>query len=160
GALVAFDPLSIDMYLPAFEDIGRDLNTSQAMVQYSLAAFFAGMTIGQMLYGPLSDRYGRKRPLQAGMMLYLLGTLGCAMSTTIGMLIAFRGVQPFGGCAGMVVTRAVIRDLFDRKRSAMFFSSLMLVMGLAPILAPAVGAGIDHYLGWRAIFYVLAGMSV
>jgi DHA1 family bicyclomycin/chloramphenicol resistance-like MFS transporter len=156
GALTAFDPLSIDMYLPAFPRIQKDLGTTYAAVELSLSAFFIGMATGQLVYGPLADRFGRKKPLLFGMLIYMCATLGCAFSTNIAMLILFRVLQAFGGCAGMVITRAIVRDLFDRKRSAHFLSSLMLVMGLAPILAPLIGGYINQAVGWRAIFGLLA----
>lgn len=159
GALTAFDPLSIDMYLPAFPTIQNDLGTTISLVELSLSSFFIGMASGQLIYGPLADRFGRKRPLLFGMGLYMLATMGCALSTNIFMLITFRILQAFGGCAGMVVTRAVVRDLFDKKRSAHFFSSMALVMGLAPILAPLMGGYINQALGWRAIFWTLAGAN-
>lgn len=144
GALTAFDPLSIDMYLSSFPSIQKDLNTTYMSVELSLSGFFIGMAIGQLVYGPLSDRYGRKRPLIFGMLLFALASIGCALSTNINMLIVSRVLQAFGGCAGMVITRAIVRDFFDRTRSAHFFSSLMLVMGVAPILAPLLGGFIDQ----------------
>jgi DHA1 family bicyclomycin/chloramphenicol resistance-like MFS transporter len=159
GLLTAFDPLSIDMYLSAFPSIQQDFQTSYALVELSLSAFFIGMAFGQLAYGPLADRYGRKRPLILGMGLYMLATLGCGLSTRIEMLIAFRVLQAFGGCAGMVITRAIVRDLFPRERSASFFSSLMLVMGLAPILAPLIGSFVNQAWGWRAIFFTLSGLN-
>ena len=149
GALTAFDPLTIDMYLPAFGDIGRDLGTTISNVELSVSTSFIGMALGQLFYGPLADRFGRKRPLQFGMGLYFFATLGCAYAPTIQFFIAFRLLQALGGCAGMVITRAIVRDVFDKNRVAEFFSSMALVMGLAPILAPSIGAFINHLFGWR-----------
>ena len=157
GALTAFDPLSIDMYLPAFPQIGRDLHAGASLVELSLTSFFIGMTLGQLIYGPLSDHYGRKKPLIAGMTVYLLASFGCAFSRSIHVLILFRVLQALGGCAGMVIARAVVRDLFDKKRVAHIFSILMLVMGLAPILAPLAGGYLSEYFGWRFIFAALGG---
>jgi DHA1 family bicyclomycin/chloramphenicol resistance-like MFS transporter len=155
GSLAAFDPLSIDMYLPAFPHIGRDLGASASQVELSLTSFFIGMTLGQLIYGPLSDHYGRKKPLFAGMGIYLLASFGCAFSHSIHALILFRILQALGGCAGMVITRAVVRDLFDKQRVAHIFSIMMLVIGLAPILAPLAGGYLTEYFGWRVIFGVL-----
>jgi DHA1 family bicyclomycin/chloramphenicol resistance-like MFS transporter len=133
GALTALDPLSIDMYLPAFGEIQKNLHTSIANVELSVSTFFVGMAIGQLFYGPLADRFGRRRPLLGGMLLYFAATLGCVFAPGIHTFIAFRLLQALGGCAGMVITRAVVRDLFDKKRVATFLSNLALVMGVAPI---------------------------
>jgi DHA1 family bicyclomycin/chloramphenicol resistance-like MFS transporter len=160
GSLTAFDPLSIDMYLPAFPQMAKDLHTSTSMVQLSLTSFFIGMTFGQLIYGPLSDHYGRKKPLIGGMSIFLLATFGCAFSHNIKMLIVFRVLQALGGCAGMVIARAVVRDLFDKQQVAHVFSILMLVMGLAPILAPLAGGYLTEYFGWRAIFGALGAFCV
>jgi DHA1 family bicyclomycin/chloramphenicol resistance-like MFS transporter len=157
GSLAAFDPLSIDMYLPAFPQIGKDLHAGASLVELSLTSFFIGMTLGQLIYGPLSDHYGRKKPLITGMSVYFLASFGCTFSRSIHMLILFRVLQALGGCAGMVITRAIVRDLFDKKRVAHIFSILMLVMGLAPILAPLAGGYLAEYFGWRFIFAALGG---
>jgi DHA1 family bicyclomycin/chloramphenicol resistance-like MFS transporter len=160
GALTAFDPLSIDMYLPAFSDIQAEFLTSIDKVELSMSAFFIGMAVGQLFYGPLSDRFGRKKPLLAGMFLYLIATIGCAFAPNIETFIVLRVLQALGGCAGMVITRAVIRDLFESKKVADFLSSMALIMGLAPILAPSIGGFVNHLLGWRAIFGLLAVSNV
>ncbi len=156
GALTAFDPLSIDMYLPAFGDIQKEFHTSFDQVELSMSSFFIGMALGQLFYGPLSDRYGRKAPLLGGMILYFFATLGCMFAPNIEVFIFLRVLQALGGCAGMTITRAILSDLFDSRRVADFMSSMALVMGLAPILAPSVGGFINSYFGWRAIFGVLA----
>lgn len=160
GALTAFDPLSIDMYLPAFSDIQSEFMTSIDKVELSMSAFFIGMAVGQLFYGPLSDRFGRKKPLLAGMFLYLIATIGCAFAPNIETFIFLRILQALGGCAGMVITRAVIRDLFESKKVADFLSSMALIMGLAPILAPSIGGFVNHLMGWRAIFGLLAVSNV
>jgi MFS transporter, DHA1 family, multidrug resistance protein len=160
GALTALDPLSIDMYLPAFSNIQKDFGTSFSNVELSMSSFFIGMALGQLLYGPLADRFGRKRPLIAGMLLYLAATLGCAFAPNIESFIILRLLQALGGCAGMVITRAIIRDLFDKKRVADFLSSMALVMGLAPILAPSIGAFVNAHFGWHAIFLFLAAANL
>jgi DHA1 family bicyclomycin/chloramphenicol resistance-like MFS transporter len=160
GALTAFDPLTIDMYLPAFGDIQKHLQTTMANVELSVSTFFIGMALGQLFYGPLADRFGRKKPLLAGMLLYLAATLGCAYAPNITTFILFRLLQALGGCAGMVITRAIVRDLFDKQRVAAFLSNMALVMGLAPILAPSIGSFINGFFGWRAIFILLAVSNI
>lgn len=156
GALTAFAPLSIDMYLPSFPALETDLRASSSAVQWSLASFFIGLALGQALYGPLADRFGRKRPLYVGISLYVLASLGCALAVKIEMLIALRFVQAVGGCAGIVIARAMVRDLFDREASARVFSLLTLVLGVAPILAPLAGGYLLAFFGWQAIFLLLA----
>jgi MFS transporter, DHA1 family, multidrug resistance protein len=160
GTLTAFDPLSIDMYLPAFPDIGKEFAVSSSAVELSLTTFFIGLALGQLIYGPLSDRYGRRMPLLIGMSFYCLSSMGCAFSSGIHMLIVFRVLQALGGCSGMVVTRAIVRDLYDNQRSAHIYSILMLVMGIAPILAPLIGGYVAKYFGWRMIFVVLGTFSL
>jgi MFS transporter, DHA1 family, multidrug resistance protein len=155
GALTAIGPLSIDMYLPGFKAIASDLNTNMSMVGLSLTSYFFGYSAGQLLYGPLIDRFGRKYPLIIGLVLYGLSTLSCAVSPDIYWLIGSRLFLSIGGCAGVVASRAIVRDYFNITESAKFFSALMLVMGLAPIIAPMIGSLISVYLGWRYIFYIL-----
>ncbi len=160
GALTAFASLSIDMYLPSFPTLEKALHASSSSVQFSLAAFFVGMALGQALYGPIADRFGRKRPLYAGISLYVLASLGCAFAPNIETLIALRFVQALGGCAGIVIGRAMVRDLFDREASAKVFSLLTLVLGVAPILAPLVGGYVLKLFGWRAIFGILVVFGI
>jgi DHA1 family bicyclomycin/chloramphenicol resistance-like MFS transporter len=159
GSLTAFGPLSIDMYLPSFQAIARDLAASPAQVQLTLAVFFVALGIGQAFYGPVSDRYGRRRPLCFGLGLYVLASAACALARSIEALVVWRFAQAIGGCAGMVIARAVVRDRFDEREAARFFSLLMLVSGLAPILAPSVGGQILVFFSWRAIFWMLAGFG-
>jgi DHA1 family bicyclomycin/chloramphenicol resistance-like MFS transporter len=160
GSLTAFDPLSIDMYLPAFPNIGKDLGVISSQVELSLSSFFIGLAMGQLIYGPISDRYGRKKPLLVGMSIYIVSSFACAYSNNIHMLIVFRVVQALGGCSGMVVCRSIVRDVFEKQRAAQIFSTLMLVTGVAPVLAPLVGGYILKFLGWRAIFKVLGTLSL
>lgn len=155
GILTAIGPLSIDMYLPSFPEIARTLGTSVASVQLSLSSYLAGLATGQIAYGPLADRFGRRRPLLGGLALYLVGSALCAVAPSLEVLIAARFLQALGGCAGMVVSRAVVRDLFDPQASARLFSSLMLVMGAAPILAPLLGGQLLVFFGWRSVFVTL-----
>ncbi|MCC6073745.1 multidrug effflux MFS transporter [Pseudomonas sp. GCM10022188] len=155
GALTAFAPLAIDFYLPAFPALARFFATDVEHVQLSLAAYFVGLAAGQLLYGPLADRFGRRRPLQFGIALFALASLACSLAPSLEWLVVARFVQALGGCAGMVVSRAVVRDLCDPVASARVFSRLVLVMGLAPILAPFAGGLLLAHVGWQAIFVSL-----
>lgn len=159
GVLTAFGPLSIDMYLPSLPLIGAAFHTSAARVQLTLATFMFGMGVGQLLYGPLSDRYGRRPPLLAGVLLYCLSSLGCALAPSIELLIGLRFLQALGGAAGPVIARAVVRDLFSGLEIARVLSIMTLVMGAAPILAPVLGGAVLAAAGWRAIFFVLTGLG-
>jgi len=156
GAQTAMGPLAIDTYLPALPTITREFGTSTAAVQLSLSVYFIGIALGQAVYGPLSDRHGRRPPLFVGLALFAIGSLGCALAPNIGTLVAFRFVQALGGCAPLVIPRAVVRDLFDERDSVRMLSVLMLVMGLAPILAPLAGGQMLEYFGWRSIFWAYA----
>jgi DHA1 family bicyclomycin/chloramphenicol resistance-like MFS transporter len=160
GALTAFGPLSIDMYLPSFPALEADFGVGAGAVQATLAVFFAGLACGQPLYGPLSDRYGRRPPLLGGIILFALGSFAAALAPDIDSLTAARLVQALGGCAGMVMARAMVADLFDERGSARVYSMLMLVMGLAPILAPLAGGQLLALFGWRAIFCFLGLFAI
>jgi MFS transporter, DHA1 family, multidrug resistance protein len=160
GILSAFGPLSIDMYLPGLPAIARDFGVETAVAQQTLSAFFVGLAVGQLLYGPISDRLGRRRPLLFGCALYALACLGCFVSPSLNGLILLRFAMALGACAGMVITRSVVRDLFDQRESARMYSMLVLVMGLAPILAPLVGGQLLLYFGWRVIFLALSAFGV
>jgi DHA1 family bicyclomycin/chloramphenicol resistance-like MFS transporter len=156
GALTAFAPLSIDMYLPSLPTLERELAAPASAVKLTLSAFLIGLAAGQLLYGPLSDRFGRKAPLISGVALYTVASVGCAYAATVEALIALRVLQALGGCAGMVITRAIVRDMVDGPEAARLFSTLMLVMGVAPILAPLLGGYVLIWFGWSAIFWFLA----
>lgn len=155
GLLTAIGPLSIDMYLPAFPDIAKGLNTSVSSVMLSLSSFFIGISVGQLMYGPLLERYGRKKPLYFGLVIYAIAAIGCATTMSVNGLILFRLFQALGGCVGMVASRAMVRDLFEVKDNAKVFSTLMLVVAVSPIIAPTLGGYITAYLGWRYIFAML-----
>lgn len=157
GALAAIGPFSIDMYLPALPALGASLEASPGAVQGTLAIYFLGLAFGQVLYGPLSDRCGRRGPLFVGLGLYTVAAVACALAPDIGTLTAARLVQALGGCAGMVIARAVVRDVTDERGSVRLMAQLMLVMGVAPIVAPMVGGALLPVFGWRGIFWVLAG---
>ena len=160
GIITAIGPLSIDMYLPAFNDIAAHLEADMSSVQRSLTTYFIGLTLGQLCYGPIADRFGRKRPLQVGLGIYLFACIGCALATNIETLIVMRGLQALGAAAGAVITRAMVRDRFHHNHSARVFSLLMLVMGVAPILGPILGGWVSVALGWRAVFGTLGLVSV
>ncbi len=160
GFLSAIGPFSIDMYLPGFPAMAKDLHTSVDAVSYSLSSFFIGISVGQLFCGPLLDRYGRKGPLVIGLLLYLLASIGCALSRTIEMLIVFRLLQALGGCVTMVAPRAIVRDVFPVKENAKILSLLILVLGVSPILAPTVGSFVIAELGWNYVFIVLAVVSI
>lgn len=155
GGLVAIGPLSIDMYLPAFAEIAKSLGTGIGDVQITLSVFLGGIAVGQAFYGPVADRYGRKRPLLFGLTLYVLGTAGCAMAASLNSLTFWRLVAALGGAGGMVVARSVVRDCCNTTEMAKMFSLLMLIMGAAPILAPSLGGILLTFTGWEMLFVVL-----
>ncbi|MBL0744223.1 multidrug effflux MFS transporter [Chryseolinea lacunae] len=155
GLLSAIGPFSIDMYLPGFPAIALDLHTTVDMVSYSLASFFVGICVGQLISGPLLDRFGRKVPLITGLTLYILSSIGCALAGSIEMLIVLRFVQALGGCVSMVAPRAIVRDVFPVEENAKIFSLLILILGVSPILAPTVGSYVIATLGWHYVFAVL-----
>ncbi|MEQ1762175.1 MAG: multidrug effflux MFS transporter, partial [Pyrinomonadaceae bacterium] len=156
GTLIGLNPFSIDMYLPGFAAIAADLGTDTATVGLTLSSFFAGICIGQIIYGPLLDRFGRKRPLMIGIGIYFLASIASAFAGSIEQLVILRFIQALGGCAGMVASRAYVRDLFPPEENARIFSLLILVMGVAPIIAPSIGSFIVTTLDWHAIFVALA----
>lgn len=155
GGLSAFGPLSIDMYLPAFPAMAEDLGVSSEQIQLSLSVYFIGLASGQLVYGPLADRFGRRKPLLFGIGLFCVASLACALAPTLEWLLAGRFAQALGGCAGMVVNRAVVRDLCEPIDAAKAFSQLMLIMGVAPILAPLAGTALLGLAGWASIFWFL-----
>ncbi|MDW8315764.1 MAG: multidrug effflux MFS transporter [Rhodovarius sp.] len=159
GMLAAFGPLAIDMYLPALPEMAASLGGDAAAAQQTVAAYFLGVASGQMLYGPLTDRFGRRGPLLAGVGLFVLASLACAAAAGMGQMVLLRFLQALGGCAGMVVARAVVRDLAHLADPVRLMGRLMLVMGLAPILAPLIGSILAAAFGWRAIFLALAGFG-
>lgn len=160
GLLTAIGPLSIDMYLPAFPEIARQLHTSVAQVMLSLSSFFIGISAGQFIYGPLLERFGRKKPLYAGLIVYLFASIACAAAASVNSLILFRLLQALGGCAGMVASRAMVRDLFSVEENAKIFSTLMLVVAVSPIIAPTLGGYITSAFGWRYVFGALILVNV
>ena len=159
GALSAFGPLAIDFYLPAFPAMAQAFATDEKHVQATLAAYFLGLSIGQLAYGPVADRFGRRKPLMFGVTVFTLASLACAYAPNLDTLVLARFVQALGGCAGMVLSRAIVSDKCDPVASAKVFSQLMLVMGLAPILAPMLGGVLVNVAGWQSIFLTLGLFS-
>ncbi|MBW0237397.1 MULTISPECIES: multidrug effflux MFS transporter [Pseudomonas] len=159
GALSAFGPLAIDFYLPGFPAMATAFATDETHIQLTLAVYFLGLSIGQLIYGPIADRFGRRVPLLVGVSLFTVASLACAFAPSLEWLIGARFVQALGGCAGMVISRAIVSDKCDAVGSAKVFSQLMLVMGLAPILAPMLGGLLVNLYGWQAIFIVLTAFS-
>ena len=156
GSLSTVTPFAIDLYLPAFSQIAEDFATSSATVSLSVTSYFIGMAIGQMLYGPLLDRFGRKNPLYAGLLIFIVASLACVQSTSIDMMIVFRFLQALGGSVAWVTALAMVRDFFPVEESARIFSLLILIIGVSPLLAPTIGGFIVVNLGWHAVFYSLA----
>ncbi|GGG91761.1 Bcr/CflA family drug resistance efflux transporter [Parapedobacter pyrenivorans] len=159
GLLSAIGPFSIDMYLPGFDAIAASLDTTVAHVQLSLTSFFIGIASGQIIYGPLLDRFGRKVPLVVGLIIYIVASISCALTNSADYLVAYRFIQALGSCGGMVASRAMVRDFFGPTESAKIFSLLMLVIGISPILAPTVGSFVMAHWDWHGIFLVLAVMT-
>ena len=159
GALSAFGPLAIDFYLPGFPAMATYFGTDEKHIQLTLAAYFLGLSLGQLAYGPVADRFGRRIPLLVGVSLFTLASLACAFAPNLEWLIGARFVQALGGCAGMVLARAIVSDKCNAVESAKVFSQLMLVMGLAPILAPMLGGVLVNGAGWQAIFLCLTVFS-
>lgn len=159
AALAGFGPMSIDMYLPSLPTITADLGVDPSQVQLTLSAFFVGIALGQLLYGPLSDRFGRIPVLKVGISLYILASIACAMTSDVNELIAMRFIQALGGGAGAVLSRAMVRDLWSGDAAARILSYMMMVMSVAPLIAPFIGGYVLLFQGWRAIFWVLAGFG-
>lgn len=160
GLLTALGPLAIDMYLPAFPAIAQGLGTTPGHVERTLAAYLFGLAMAQLFYGPFADRYGRKKPLIAGLLIFIVASIGCAFTTNIEHLTWWRIAQAFGGAAGLVIPRAVIRDNFDTRDASKALSVLLLVMGVTPILAPILGGQVLIFANWRWIFGIMAGCGV
>jgi MFS transporter, DHA1 family, multidrug resistance protein len=160
GALSTISPFSIDMYLPGFPAIATDLDTNIQYVTLSLTSYLIGIAVGQLIYGPLLDRYGRRAPMYAGLVVYLVATVGCAVSGSIDSLIIMRFFQALGGCAGMVASQTLVRDLFPANKTAQAFSSITLVIAVSPMIAPTVGGYITVAFGWQSVFVVLTIVTI
>jgi MFS transporter, DHA1 family, multidrug resistance protein len=160
GALSTISPFSIDMYLPGFPSIAADLGTTINNVQLSLTTYLIGIAAGQLLYGPLLDRFGRKIPLYAGLVIYIIASLGCAVTNSIESLIAMRFFQAIGGCAGMVSAQTMVRDFFPANKTAQIFSYMTLVIAVSPMIAPTVGGYVTVAAGWHWVFLILAVFTI
>ena len=160
GSLTAFGAMSIDLYLPSLPAIGRAFAVDAATVQQTVSAFLIGMAAGGLIYGPMSDRFGRRPALLVGIAIYFAASLGCALAPSIGWLIAGRFAQALGACAGQVLARAIVRDRYHHQDTARILSLLTLVLGVAPLLAPSLGAWLVTFASWRAIFGVLAAVAL
>ncbi|WP_424494434.1 multidrug effflux MFS transporter [Salinimicrobium sp. GXAS 041] len=156
GTLIALGPFSIDMYLPAFENIAQDFSITKSQVGFSLTSYFIGIALGQLAYGPIMDKYGRKKPLLTGLIIYVLAAISCFYSPDLNWLIVSRFFLAVGASAGMVASKAVVRDVFPSEEVARAISFLMLIMGGAPIIAPTVGGIVITHFSWHAIFLILA----
>ncbi len=160
GLITAVGPFAIDSYLPALPTLGASLHASPAAVQMSLTVFFMIIGVCQLFYGPISDVFGRKPPIYAGLAIFAVASVGCALAPTIEVLIGFRALQAFGACAGMVIPRAIVRDLYTGHEAAKLMALLMLVMSVSPILAPLAGSLVISLWSWREVFAALAAVAV
>jgi len=156
GLLAGLGPLAIDLYLPAFPTLAAELQSSPAMVQLSMVSYFLALAVGQLPYGALADRYGRRAPLFGGLALFMLTSVGCALAPDIHWLIALRFLQGLGGCAGTIIARSIIRDLHTGAAAARLMATMFLVLGVSPIFAPLAGSVLLHWVGWRGLFVVIA----
>lgn len=159
GALSTISPFAIDMYLPAFPEIATALHTSTAKISLSVSSYFAGLAVGQLLYGPLLDRFGRKLPLYAGLTLFIVASLLCLCARNLNWLVAMRFLQALGGCAAQTAAMAMVRDFFPVKETAKILSWLILILGVSPLLAPTVGGAVATHLGWKWVFIILAAVA-
>jgi len=156
SALMSFSSISTDMYLPALPTLVDELHTDIGLVELTISTFLIGFSLGQLFWGPISDRLGRRLPIAAGLLLFVVGSIGCATSPSIGQMLGWRVVQAVGACAGPVLARAMVRDLYPRERSAQMLSILILMMAVAPLLGPLLGAQMLTVWSWRSIFWILA----
>lgn len=159
GALATVTPFAIDLYLPAFSQIAADFNTTPATISLSVSSYFIGMAAGQIVYGPLLDRFGRKRPLYAGLLIFVFASLGCIQAGSVEALVVFRFLQALGGSAAWVAAVAMVRDFFPIEQSAKVFSLLILIIGVSPLLAPTIGGYLTVALGWHSVFIALTALT-
>lgn len=160
GLLTAVSPFTLDMYLPAFPKIAADLATTPGRLAWTLSSNFIGIGIGQLLYGPLLDRFGRKKPLYVGLLIYIIASTACMFSHTLAAMIFWRFVVGLGGCVACIVAYASVQDLFLPEERATIFSVMILVMGASPLLAPSIGNLVTLFIGWRAVFAVLSVIAL
>ena len=160
SALMGFASISTDLYLPALPTMATSLGSDAGTMDLTVAGYLIGFSLGQLLWGPLGDRHGRRGPVAAGLVLFVIGSAGCALAGTAGQMIGWRVVQAVGACAGVVLARATVRDLYAGNRAAQMLSTLMTVMAVAPLLGPFLGGQVLALAGWRAIFWVLVGVGL
>lgn len=160
GALSVISPFAIDMYLPAFPQVAHDLNVSNETIALTISSYFIGLAFGQVFYGPLLDRYGRRKPLLSGLLIYILASLACSVAPDIHSIIVFRFIQAIGGCAAGVASLAIVHDFFPVEAAAKILSRLFLFIAVSPLLAPSVGGLVALTIGWRAVFFILAGIVI
>lgn len=160
GMLATVTPFAIDLYLPAFSQIANELHTTTARISLSVSSYFIGMALGQLIYGPLLDRFGRKKPLYIGLVIFIFASIACTFSTSVEMLVTVRFMQALGGSVAGVASIAMVKDFFPPEQGARIFAMLILTIGLSPLLAPTIGGYISTVLDWKAVFFVLAGIAV
>lgn len=158
--LTALEPLSIDLYLPGFILISEAFNTDVSAVQISLSTFLAGFAVGQLLWGPLADKFGRKKPILVSLIIFIAASIACIYVRSIEQLWVARFVQAIGGCAGVVISRAIVTDYFDKSKTLKIYAILALIMGIAPIIAPSVGTGVLKFFNWEGLFWIMTGLGI
>ncbi|MCO7264022.1 multidrug effflux MFS transporter [Dickeya zeae] len=159
STLMSFASIATDLYLPAMPTISQQLRMPHGGIELTLSGFLVGFSVGQLFWGPIGDRFGRRLPIFVGLAIFALGSVGCALSTTAGKLIAWRAIQALGACAGPVLARAMVRDLYSREQAAQMLSTLIMFMAVAPLCGPLLGGQILAYANWQAIFWVMAAMG-
>jgi len=159
GTLLGFASISTDLYLPAMPAIGESLNADTGMIEWTISGYLIGFSVGQLFWGPIGDRFGRRLPVAIGLVLFVIGSAGCALADSVGAMIGWRVVQAVGACAGVVLARAMARDLYEKERAAQMLSTLMTIMAVAPLLGPLLGGQVLALAGWRAIFWLLVGIG-
>lgn len=157
--LMGFASISTDLYLPAMPAMGRSLHASAGMIEWTISGYLIGFSLGQLLWGPLGDRYGRRIAVAVGLVLFVIGSAGCALAQSAHMMIGWRVVQALGACASVALSRAMVRDIYEGNRAAQMLSTLITVMAIAPLIGPLVGGQIVALAGWRAIFWTLVGVG-
>ncbi len=160
SALMAFGPISTDLYLPALPSMAAALHSNAGVMEWSISGYLIGFSLGQLLWGPIGDRYGRRLPVAIGIVLFIVGSAGCALSTTASGMIGWRLVQAAGACAGVVLARAMVRDLYTGPRAAQMLSTLITVMAIAPLVGPIVGAEVLRFASWPWIFWLLVVFGI
>lgn len=158
--LMGFGSISTDLYLPAMPDIAGALHAGNGLIELTVSGYLVGFSLGQLVWGPIGDHYGRRMPVAAGLVLFIIGSVGCALAGSVWTMIGWRVVQAVGACAGVVLARAMVRDLYHGERAAQMFSTLMAVMAIAPLLGPLIGGEVFALAGWRPIFWLLVVVGV